>query len=406
MKIAFITTGFLPMPAVKGGAVENLVDNLIKKNEEKKSFEFEVFSIYDEKALRISSKISNTKFNYYKPNFLIKKLDKLLFLFITRVLKKEKRASYRYLIQRILYLNKVSGLLRKNNYDKVIIENNATLFLALKWKKNYLKYKDRYYYHIHNEIDSLYGCEDIIVNCKNIICISKFIQDSIIKKIAIKKEKTSILKNCIDIDRFSEKISLEEKEQIRKKFGFQNDDIVLLFTGRMVEEKGIEKVIDAVSMIKNEKIKLLVAGNSFSGDTIKSEFEKKLDNKVAVLGDRIKFTGFIDYKIIHKIYSIADIAILPSLWEEPAGLTILETTASGIPLITTNSGGILEYIDRENAIVLERNNQLTENIVKYVNMLINDKKWMTNMSQKERNNAKKYNLDNYFDEFQNLINNI
>ena len=50
MKLAMITSGFLPVPATKGGAVENLIENFLRMNEEYEDYEITVFSIYDEKA--------------------------------------------------------------------------------------------------------------------------------------------------------------------------------------------------------------------------------------------------------------------------------------------------------------------------------------------------------------------
>ena len=50
MKVAVITSGFLPVPAVKGGAVENLIVNLLKENEKKNKIKFEILSVYDKKA--------------------------------------------------------------------------------------------------------------------------------------------------------------------------------------------------------------------------------------------------------------------------------------------------------------------------------------------------------------------
>ena len=62
MKIAVITSGFLPVPPSKGGAVENLLYNLIKENEVNEKFEFEIFSIYNEEASKIAKEYKKTKF--------------------------------------------------------------------------------------------------------------------------------------------------------------------------------------------------------------------------------------------------------------------------------------------------------------------------------------------------------
>ena len=53
MKVAIITSGYLPVPASKGGAVENIVENFIIENEIEKKVNFEIFSIYDENAENI-----------------------------------------------------------------------------------------------------------------------------------------------------------------------------------------------------------------------------------------------------------------------------------------------------------------------------------------------------------------
>ena len=76
MKVAIITSGYLPVPASKGGAVENIVENFIIENEIEKKVNFEIFSIYDENAENISKKYQYTNFNFIKPNKIVKALDK------------------------------------------------------------------------------------------------------------------------------------------------------------------------------------------------------------------------------------------------------------------------------------------------------------------------------------------
>lgn len=157
-KIAIITSGFLPVPASKGGAVENIVVNLLNENEKNNKMEFNIISIFDDISYNESKKYSKSKINFIKVNFLVKFLDKITFLIAKKVLKKENSQSYRYIFQRLYYLNKCSKILKKNDFDKVILENHPTQYLALKWRKNYLKYSGRYYYHCHNEFPGTYGC--------------------------------------------------------------------------------------------------------------------------------------------------------------------------------------------------------------------------------------------------------
>ena len=253
MKIAVITSGFLPVPPTKGGAVENLLYNLIRENEKKKNLKFEIFSVWDEKAEKVSREYKSTTYQFIKINKLICVLDKLMFLIAKNILRKENSQSYRYIFQRLYYLNKCSKLLKSNDYDKVLLENHPTQYLALKWRKNYLKYTGRYYYHCHNEFPSTYGCDEIIRNTKKIICVSQFIADSISKILDIPKQKFVVLRNCIDTSRFSKNISNEEKNELRKKYSIEEKNKILLFTGRIVPEKGVEELVEALKNVK-EKI--------------------------------------------------------------------------------------------------------------------------------------------------------
>ena len=87
MKVAIITSGYLPVPASKGGAVENIVENFIIENEIEKKVNFEIFSIYDENAENISKKYQYTNFNFIKPNKIVKALDKIIYFFFKNILK-------------------------------------------------------------------------------------------------------------------------------------------------------------------------------------------------------------------------------------------------------------------------------------------------------------------------------
>ena len=151
MKIAVITSGYLPVPATKGGAVENIVENLISENEKNIDTKFLIYSIENDAARKeAQEKYKNSEFVFIKVNKLVKCLDKMIYWIAKNVLKKSKTMSYRYIMQRLSFLNKVSKQLKKNEYDKIVLENHATLFFALKWRENYKKYEGKYYYHVHN----------------------------------------------------------------------------------------------------------------------------------------------------------------------------------------------------------------------------------------------------------------
>ena len=399
MELAVITGGFLPIPATKGGAVENLVVNLLNENEKKCQVKFTVFSIYDKKAVEETNKYKHTKFIFIKTNPLIGVMDRLVFFIAKNILKKKNSHSYRYIIQRLSYLNSVSKYLKKGNYDKVLLENHPTQYLALKWRKNYKKYENRYYYHCHNELPGTYGCRDIIKNTQNFICVSNFIKQSLMTILNMSKDKFEVLRNCIDIDRFSGTLEQEELINIRKKYNIKDNDKILLFTGRIVPEKGIREIIDALKKVKYKNYKLLILGSALNELKTKTEYQEQIETSIKEIKDKVIFTGYINYGEINKFYTMADIAILPSIWDDPAPLTIIESLASGLPIITTNSGGIPEYAVGNSAIILNKSNNLVENLAITIDKLLNDDKKCREMSLAGKNASLDLTLQNYYKNF-------
>ncbi len=404
MKVAIITSGYLPVPASKGGAVENIVENFIIQNEIYQKVTFDIFSIYDEKAKKIAIKYKYSNFNFIKPNKLVQIMDKLIYFFFKNIFKKEKVMSYRYIMQRLHFLKKTSRILKKENYDKIILENHSTLFLVLKWNKNYLKYKDRYYYHVHNEIKSSYGCREIMKNTKNIMCVSNYIKKHVENFLQIPNaNNVKKLTNCINIDEFGN-INEEEKEKIKEKYQINKEDKVLIFTGRLTKEKGIKELLLAIKELKQTpNFKLLVVGSFFFDTEVKNDFEKELQSIITDIKDKIIFTGYVKHEEINKIYGIADIAVLPSLWDDPAPLTVIESMASGLPIITTNSGGIPEYAQNGCAFIIERDENLVQNLTIKIQELLNNEEERNKMASISKQNAVKLNLDNFY---KDLLNNI
>ena len=402
-KIAIITSGFLPVPASKGGAVENIVVNLLNENEKNNKMEFNIISIFDDISYNESKKYSKSKINFIKVNFLVKFLDKITFLIAKKVLKKENSQSYRYIFQRLYYLNKCSKILKKNDFDKVILENHPTQYLALKWRKNYLKYSGRYYYHCHNEFPGTYGCSEIIKSTKKIICVSNFIANSIANLMNMPSDKFIVLRNCIDVKRFSNELNFDEKRKLKEKYGIKDNEKILLFTGRITPEKGVKELVESLKNISNQNYKLLILGSALNELKTKTKYQEEIENIVQTISSKVIFTGFIKYEEINKFYSIADIAVLPSIWDDPAPLTVIESLVSGLPIITTNSGGIPEYATNGSAIIIERNKDLVENLSKSINLLLNDEAKLKEMSISAKKVSKDLTLNNDYNNFIDIM---
>lgn len=403
MRLVFITSGFLPIPATKGGAVENLVVNILNENEKYKNFKIEILSIFEKNAVLEAKEYKYTTFKFIKVNILVKIIDKLIFLIAKNILKKNNSQSYRYIVQRLFYLNECSKILKKRCYDKVILENHPSQFLALKWRKNYMKYADNYYYHSHNELSGTYGCLNIIRKTQKFICVSEYIKNITSSYLKVNKNKFVVLRNCINYDLFSKQISETEKNELKNKYGIKKDDKVLLFTGRIVPEKGVMELIKSLEKIKYDKYKLLIIGSALNKLKTKTTYQLEIERVVKNLQEKIVFTGFVKYDEIHKFYSIADIAILPSIWNDPAPLTIIEALVSGLPIITTNSGGIPEYAKNGSAVIIPRNSNIIDELGKNIDFLLNNKNKLADMALIAKKVSKDLTLVNYYKNFTNIV---
>jgi glycosyltransferase involved in cell wall biosynthesis len=140
------------------------------------------------------------------------------------------------------------------------------------------------------------------------------------------------------------------KRTARLKLGLNPAEPIILQLGRMVKRKGVDNVINAMSLLsKNYKVKsrlLIVGGESDLPDPIQTpEIGRLLDlaSKEKIL-DRITFIGRRSREHLKYFYNAADLFITTP-WYEPFGITPLEAMACGVPVIGSNVGGIKYSID-------------------------------------------------------------
>lgn len=397
-EITFITTGYFPIPPILGGAVENLIYSLVLENEVYRNFNFVIYSVENKKAEEEIVNLKNTKINFIKIPNIIKKIDKLIYWIATNILRIEKNLSFRYIVQRLWYEYKVALELDKKNYDKIIIENIPMLFLIFKYRKNMKKYEDKIYFHIHNEIGIKISCKKEIMKSKAIIGVSDFIIQKFKEKFTSYSGKTYVLKNCVIQNK-----KIVFKEDIREKYGISKKDFLILFVGRLSKEKGVKELLEAYTKLNIPDTHLLIVGGNYYGSNVKSHYEQELYELARKTDKKITFTGYQDFEKINSFYSESDLAVFPAMWNEPAGLTIIEAMAKGVPIITTNVGGIQEYVGKDNVILLEKNEFIIEKIKESILYIYNNKNKVKEKALLTREIAKSYNEKKYYEDFTKII---
>lgn len=164
----------------------------------------------------------------------------------------------------------------------------------------------------------------------------EFLEDTSI----LKKGQATVLGNgsiCgINVNRFSPDAKI--RQELRLKLGLTDNDVVFIFLGRLKREKGTYELLSAFNKIAEESVNavLLLVGK---------DEEKCLDSLAMYsnvrLGENLIFYGYTPRP--EDLYRAADVYVLPT-YREGFGLSILEASCSGLPVITTDTYGVRDSI--------------------------------------------------------------
>ena len=386
MKIAILTCGMLPIPAVQGGAVENLIDFYLEYNNKHHLHDITVYSPWDDKVdghPALASKVNH--YHYIDVSSLKARLERRLYGYF------HHNEYYNYFIE--YYFEKVYDDLKKKNFDYILIENGA----GLAYKLSKRGYKNLIL-HMHNEVRESRAKyhEAVFSSFTKILTVSNYIKGKATTLFPVNKIET--VHNGIDLNKFTPKT---EPCINRQQLGFDNNDFVMVYSGRINKEKGVSELLDAILLLKDfPKIKLMIIGGTFFvNSNNEDKFIRALKNKAKNVEDKIVFTGFIPYEKIPEYLQLADVAVIPSIWNDPFPTTELEAQAMGLPIITTRRGGIPEEVSEKNAILLEADEQLVINIVSAILDLYNHPEKRKQMAAASLERAHLFDKEKYAKKF-------
>ena len=162
-------------------------------------------------------------------------------------------------------------------------------------------------------------------------------------------------------------------------------------------------MIECIKELNNPNYILVIVGSNFYSSGIVSPYEKYLTDITREIKDKIIFTGYVEYSKMANIYNMADVIVLPSMWEEPAGMTIIEAMACCKPVVTTVSGGIPEYTGNGNCILLNRDDMLIENMKFAIDKILTDEKYALVLAKKGYERATKFNKKFYYKQLLEIL---
>ena len=212
-------------------------------------------------------------------------------------------------------------------------------------------------------LKTLYKIQDFfikkIINDASVISVANEYEQKIFSSLN-KKSRIEIIRNGVNLKKLVSKHNFKEKYQINSNF--------ILFVGRFSKSKGIETLINAFSIVKNElkdsDIRLVIMGVDFGYQAEMEKLIKKLN-----LSEEIKVIKNPPRDDVISAYGESEFLVLPSQWEL-SPLVPLESFAFKKPVISTNSHGIPYTVqNNKNGILVEPENslELSNAIVKLLN---------------------------------------
>lgn len=389
-KICFICPPALPFPPVRGGAVETLLELFVNENEKVKKYDIQVFSIYDERAEQLSKKYRNTCVTYVRcPDTSSKKY---------RLCSAVQKAT----TLRLGFLDV---------YNEAILQHMRSGYmpdLCIAEGGNYRDYVNISRYlgipkmamHIHAvstpryNPNKIYGSFVFVSNSSALHWQKKYSCHGF------------VLPNAIDEENFSVCREQEELIALRQKLGLLPEDFVVLYCGRLIEEKGVLELVKAITGLPQQDIKLVVVGSAnFEGASV-TDYQKQLQYYI---NERIQFTGYVPHQELSAYYQMANLVASPSICMEAAPLVNMEAMMSGKAILTTSQGGILEYVNPDGAKVMDYQDdkaELVEQIRRQISALYHDRGEAARMGQSNKTYATKFEKSEYFKNYAEIIDTI
>jgi len=233
---------------------------------------------------------------------------------------------------------------------------------------------------------------------------TKFYCDKTIEELIVPTKKTydlfkekykydrnvHIIPTGIEIERFyKENIKEEKILNLKEKYNLKNDEVIILFVGRVASEKSIDFLINNHKEIvnKNKKCKLIIVGD---GPDLEKYKKLAIKNRIE---KNIVFTGKVPWDDIPLYYNLADIFVTAS-HTETQGLTVIEAMAASLPVVALDDESF------RNTVIDGLTGYLFKNKKEYlnrINELVNDESIRLKMGSQSRINSETYS-SKYFAE--------
>lgn len=190
-------------------------------------------------------------------------------------------------------------------------------------------------------------------NIRFLAC-SRYIAEVSVRGLAIPENRMDVLWNGADADDFKPRWQDEQLRRAKRQaLGIPEDAVVLLFCGRVAPEKGPHLLAAAAAelMAVHSNLWCLFAGDYHDKPVAKKEewyqTYAAISASLSAVRERVRFTGALPASEMPAVFAAGDVFVGPAQWEEPFGMVYVEAMASGLPVIACPRGGIPEIVTPE-----------------------------------------------------------
>lgn len=178
--------------------------------------------------------------------------------------------------------------------------------------------------------------ETLVSSVTGVISVSSENKRKCIAYNLIKENDIIVLPNCVDVSIFH---PFDSKSK-RKELGLNDDDFVIIFVGAFIHRKGAYRLLEAVNMLNDSKVKIIYVGRYLS------------DSDKRLIGENISYIGKVEHDNLPYFLNCADVFVLPTL-KEGCSNAIVEAIACGLPIISSNLPFNEDILDCSNSILVD-----------------------------------------------------
>jgi glycosyltransferase involved in cell wall biosynthesis len=244
-----------------------------------------------------------------------------------------------------------------------------------------------YYSWFHNDVFRYYSKlerQNLVSSYDGIICVSDYIRNVTITGLPIElQERVHVLQNGVDLAQFGVARQAQPK-------------VTVLFIGRVVPEKGVHVLIDAVVDLisKGHDFNVRIVGRcGFDNNDPLSPYELQL-REAALDCKSIEFVPFARREEIPNIMANADIMVVPSIWPDPNPLVVKEGLAAGLAVVCSDIGGIPEMFQDKSLLFSPGDSRSLASVLK---SLLQDTQLIPAVGASNRLYVERFTWDKQFD---------